>query len=464
MYAGSIELNDQIAHCLRELVRTNWKEPISKFPEHLAEIHTPDPGEDADPVGSCRRALNRFYRPRPPRHTMSESWQRDLARSLNLSHEEFLARLLQPPEALALNLAEAILLSDAAEHRLTKRQLDDLNRQGLAARVRSRWDDLYMVPDLGIVAALVEQRRSLEELAEATSLDLKTVQRWLPLLDARISTARGSMAIVPIKLKAVIFDWSDTLVDEYELDEAICEFIPRSQTSVQTLKQKQEFLEILNRLEEERSSLWYDYIHLAAHFGKTAEMLQAEHRRNRRRIRPLCDILHVLRVLKSHCIKVVLATDCHSEVLKWRADTIKIPLHTFDLIVTSDQVPDVKDKHHHFRLALDRLALKAQDCAVVSDDHKKDLVPGKALGCATVWVFGANARRARKAKPQRAGMDTDIEMPEARRRSMYGTPTLPPDLLIHETTLRRIQGRIADYCVPSADRVLRITGTEPHPA
>jgi len=39
-----------------------------------------------------------------------------------------------------------------------------------------------------------------------------------------------------------------------------------------------------------------------------------------------------------------------------------------------------------YRLGVERIGLKAEECVVIGDSYKKDIVSGKTVGCKTIWI------------------------------------------------------------------------------
>ncbi|MBI1803639.1 MAG: HAD family hydrolase [Ignavibacteriae bacterium] len=60
----------------------------------------------------------------------------------------------------------------------------------------------------------------------------------------------------------------------------------------------------------------------------------------------------------------------------------------FDTMIDSVVVGIRKPDPAIFQLALDRLAIAAQEAYVVGDSYERDIVPGKQLGCTTIWLKG----------------------------------------------------------------------------
>jgi len=57
-----------------------------------------------------------------------------------------------------------------------------------------------------------------------------------------------------------------------------------------------------------------------------------------------------------------------------------------------------------FKIALDELSIKAEDAYVVGDSYDRDIVPGKTLGCKTIWLKG----KSWKEEPRSEAADMTI--------------------------------------------------------
>lgn len=60
--------------------------------------------------------------------------------------------------------------------------------------------------------------------------------------------------------------------------------------------------------------------------------------------------------------------------------------HYFQSIVESAVVGVRKPFSAIYSLGVDRLQLPANNCVVIGDSYSKDMVPGKAAGCQTIWL------------------------------------------------------------------------------
>lgn len=67
-------------------------------------------------------------------------------------------------------------------------------------------------------------------------------------------------------------------------------------------------------------------------------------------------------------------------------------LSLFEVVVDSTVVGIEKPDPEIFRLAVRRIGVPSERCAVVGDSYDRDIVPGKAAGCRTVWIKGRSWR------------------------------------------------------------------------
>ena len=70
--------------------------------------------------------------------------------------------------------------------------------------------------------------------------------------------------------KLIIFDWSNTLVNETSLDDDLCDFLGDGQ--------RESLRTYLDRLQSNGDHLWYDYKHLAEYCGKDWQDVVRFHR------------------------------------------------------------------------------------------------------------------------------------------------------------------------------------------
>lgn len=294
----------------------------------------------------------------------------------------------------------------------------------------------FLPPRNAILVEVASGNKSLSQIHQRTGLPPERIVSEAATLSDRLSVSKDIVTFRRLSIKTVVFDWSDTLVNEYDLDEAICRYIPTAANGETSPTDMLRFQELLHSLEVDHSKYWYDYEFLGRSFGKTPGSLKAEHLRNRHLIRPLCDIVALTSKLRLNQYKVALATNCHRNVLRWRLESLGLNTTLFDWIVTSADIDWVKDKTKFLHQVLSLSKCRNFELLMISDDLERDLLPAKLLGCRTVWVLG----------------------PRHKARSMFGTPALPLHTETRDLARAQIQVPISDFVTFRADAVLNILG------
>ncbi len=366
---------------------------------------------------------------------------KELARNVSSFHEPHANRRAgrsqnhTPPE---FQIREAMWSQEARPPLPTIDVLNRLHTAGMAGKITRSRAVLFMLPDLAIASAVLEGSRTIQEVATRTGLPSSSIRSRANGMGKLVKQSEDLLSIAPFDCKIVVFDWTKTLVDEEKLDDAINEFIYAGKDTRQTQANRSRYFEVLERAKRETPNLWYDYPELAKRFGKTLAGLRNCHRRYGHTLRPLFDFQTLIRQLRSLGILCALATNCHGEILKMRFEILhranpnfpKLPLDLFDEVVTSDHEVNVVDKEAHLKIILkDR---KPKNCLFVSDDLERDLVPGKALGCRTVWV--AAGPPVQKSPIESSYLDADRTKVLALRQM--------------------IRGNVADFCVENASSIL----------
>jgi len=60
--------------------------------------------------------------------------------------------------------------------------------------------------------------------------------------------------------------------------------------------------------------------------------------------------------------------------------------HLFPVIIESAVVGVRKPDPAIFQLGIDAIKLPAANCVVIGDSHDKDIIPGREVGCQTIWI------------------------------------------------------------------------------
>jgi putative hydrolase of the HAD superfamily len=181
--------------------------------------------------------------------------------------------------------------------------------------------------------------------------------------------------------KSLVFDWTGTLVDEYDLDGEMCRNMERqiSRKSGVTMEEAHRRYEDLLR-GFRNSWEWFNYpLH--------GDLLKIDWRRAHIRalpkIRIIPDVIDVLAYYrrKGYCICIL--TNAVKEVMDARVDFLRIRSY-FDLIITSDVVKATKTEGKHLDLALKSIYTPAGGVYAIGDSLRQDILPAKRLGLTTI--------------------------------------------------------------------------------
>ncbi|MFI5252357.1 MAG: HAD family hydrolase [Bacteroidota bacterium] len=69
---------------------------------------------------------------------------------------------------------------------------------------------------------------------------------------------------------------------------------------------------------------------------------------------------------------------------------------TFDVKIDSEIVGIRKPDLRIFGIALERLSVKPEESYAIGDSYDRDIVPGKRLGCRTIWLKGKSWKEERR--------------------------------------------------------------------
>lgn len=84
----------------------------------------------------------------------------------------------------------------------------------------------------------------------------------------------------------------------------------------------------------------------------------------------------------------------------------------FPLIVDSAIVGVSKPNPEIFRIAVNRSGRTAQECVVVGDSYERDVVPGKAAGCYTIWLHGRSWKEPERTDQADYTINTIMDLPK----------------------------------------------------
>jgi len=274
---------------------------------------------------------------------------------------------------------------------------------------------------------LAESTLTARELAGRLKIPVHQVDHLLGEMKGDVEPDRAVLqgmdetryALRPHKYEMVIFDWSNTLVDESALDEAICEDIAQ-------VAGRARFRELLYRLEAARDYRWYDYIYLGAQFGIDEPRILEFHDEHKEKLRWLEDAQAVLR----YCARAstcVMATNCAHKILEKRFELAGIDGQLFQRVVTSTETRDIRSKRRHFELLLREFSFNPEHVLLISDSYDCDLLPALMLGIGSLWLI--------------PGFE----------RSFWGSPGLPADNNFYALNLSR-KGKRKPCMITSSHR------------
>lgn len=178
-----------------------------------------------------------------------------------------------------------------------------------------------------------------------------------------------------------MFDWSGTLVDEYELDKSICKNIEyeiaiKERISLKEANQK--YTDLLKKYEN--SWEWYNYPLHGDIFdidwkrAQTSELFK---------IKLIPNVVDIMAYYKDKGYYIFLITNAVRAVIEPRLDYLKIRKF-FNLIITSDMVKSTKATGKHFEHALKHIDHSEINAYMIGDSLSQDLFPAKRFGIITI--------------------------------------------------------------------------------
>lgn len=178
-----------------------------------------------------------------------------------------------------------------------------------------------------------------------------------------------------------MFDWTGTLVDEYDMDRNVCknmelEISKKERITLEEAKRK--YLGMLNKYENLWE--WYNYPLHGKIFGIDWKKAQISELQNLRIIPKAIDVVSYY---KEGGYYICLVTNAAKEVLDLRMDYLKMR-SLFDLIVTSDDVKSSKTTGKHFEYAMKLIDTKGKDVYVIGDSLSQDILPATKFKFITI--------------------------------------------------------------------------------
>jgi putative hydrolase of the HAD superfamily len=206
-------------------------------------------------------------------------------------------------------------------------------------------------------------------------------------------------------IKAVIFDLDNTLIDFMRMKKLSCEAAMDAMISAGLKIEKKKGMKILFQLYFEHG-LEYQKIFQAflkkvlgrIDYGIMASGIVAYRRVKEGLLYPYPNVVSTLNELKKK-YKLAILSDAPRIQVWIRLVAMNIQ-DKFDIVVTFDDTKTRKPNKKPFLYALKKLRLKPEECLMVGDSLKKDIVPAKKLGFRTAFAkYGLNITEKANVKP-----------------------------------------------------------------
>lgn len=208
--------------------------------------------------------------------------------------------------------------------------------------------------------------------------------------------------------KCLMFDWTGTLADEYELDKSVCKNMELEISRKEGISLKEANKKYTDFLKEyENSWKWYSYPLHGENFGINwkESQLSALHK-----IKLIPNVLEVMTFYKEKGYYFFLLTNAVRAVIELRLDYLNVR-NCFDLIITSDMVKSTKTTGKHFEYALKYIDLSDIRAYMIGDIFTQDLLPAKKFGIITILCKFGDVAYLHTSNPNEK-IESKIDFPD----------------------------------------------------
>ncbi len=263
--------------------------------------------------------------------------------------------------------------------------VDACLREGIVVGRYVAGQRYFLEPGLALAAAIAYRPVKLPLLAAELGLDVAGIDKLLRQRSEDLEQGSdGAVRLAAHDYRVVIFDWSETLVDEANYDYEICE-------SLASICGHDAFRTLLNRLEADHDPRWWDYFFLAAQFGISGSQVVDAHTRHRSMMAWIPGAEAVVAHAREKS-EAVLATNWHADNVRLRMELLGLAPETFSRIVTSDEFDSVRSKRDMYARILAEFDVAAEDVLVISNTYDQNVLPALTLGCQAVWFARPRSR------------------------------------------------------------------------
>ncbi len=201
-----------------------------------------------------------------------------------------------------------------------------------------------------------------------------------------------------LKLKAVIFDLDNTLIDFLKMKRISCEAAITSMIDAGLTVEKERALKILFEIYDkfgmEDPRVFQKFLEQTQ--GKIDHKILASGIVAYRKVRsgflePYPHVISTLINLKQKKLKLAVVTDAPRMKAWIRLVAIKVS-DFFDVVVTYEDTMQFKPSSLPFELAIKKLKIKPQDCLMVGDMPERDILGAKKIGLKTCFASYGNPK------------------------------------------------------------------------
>ena len=212
------------------------------------------------------------------------------------------------------------------------------------------------------------------------------------------------------KLRAVIFDLDNTLVDFVEAKMKACEAVVKRLGSGNAEELLKYFIRKKHGFESHENIA--DYLRDKGIYSGELyrECCEIYERVKLESIKLYPGIREVLENLKQKGVKLAVVTDAENGHALSRLNKFGLQKY-FDVIISADMTGKRKPEPDSLLLALRKLGVKAEEAAIVGDSLRRDIEAGKRLGMLTVYAAYGD-RNFFECREGREEADVVAERPE----------------------------------------------------
>ena len=204
-------------------------------------------------------------------------------------------------------------------------------------------------------------------------------------------------------IKAIIFDLDNTLIDFMSMKKASCDAAISAMIGSGLNVEREKALKILfdlyGKYGLEEKTIFQKFLKKVA--GKIDYKILANGIVAYRRVRagflePYPGVDYVLLKLKSKGVKLGILTDAPKLKAWIRLASIKLS-NFFDVVVAFEDTKEMKPSQQPFKIMLNKLNVKPEECLMVGDRPERDIKGAKKLGIKTCFAKYGNPKGTAKA-------------------------------------------------------------------